>query len=123
MKKGKILICDDEIGVRESLNLILDNDYELSFAVDGEEALTKAKAEPVDLVILDIKMPKIDGIGVLKELRPTKPRLEVLILTGYQSVEIAKETVRYGAVGYITKPFETEQILNTVKEILEKKVG
>lgn len=115
--KPRILIADDEEGIRESLSLILGEDYELVFATDGEETLARIGDDGFKLVLLDIKMPKLDGLEVLKRLkgRPTAP---VLILTAYQSVELAKEAVKLGAVDYLPKPFERDQILNAVRGVL-----
>lgn len=116
MEKKRILVCDDEEGVRESLSLILGDDYSLSFATNGAETLTYLKNNNPDLVIMDIKMPIKNGLEVLKELRKDKPNLKVIIVTGYQSVETARETSKYGIADYITKPFEG----NTVKESVKK---
>ncbi|NQT45847.1 MAG: response regulator [Candidatus Omnitrophica bacterium] len=116
--KKRILICDDEEGIRESLNLILEDDYKISFANNGEEALEYLKKESTDLVILDIKMPKLDGLKTLKEIRKALPQQKVIIATGYQSIETATESSQLGAADYITKPFETEKILKTVSTII-----
>jgi len=117
MKKS-ILICDDEEGIRESFKLILEKDYELSFATDGSEALNAVKKNPVDLVIMDIKMPRMDGIETIRKLKHTTPDIKVLVTSGYKSVETAQEAVAAGAVDYIVKPFERAEILCTVKKIL-----
>lgn len=113
--KSRILIADDEEGIRESLSLILSDRYELEFACDGEETLKKLQNGKFDLVLLDIKMPKMDGLEVLKRLKQDGDvRTSVLILTAYQSVELAKEAVSLGAQNYLPKPFERDQILSAV---------
>lgn len=114
--KKSILICDDEEGVRESLNLILGNDYDLSFAANGNEALNFLKKHDVDLVIMDIKMPQKNGLETLKEIHHQKPNTKVIMVTGYQSIETARETSRYGIFDYITKPFESSTVKETVKK-------
>ena len=114
MPKARILIADDEEGIRESLNLILGEDYDLVFAEDGEQALAKLKADQIALAILDIKMPKLDGLEVLRQARKGGVRTPILMLTAYQSVELAKEAVKLGAQDYLAKPFEREQILKAV---------
>ena len=96
MQKKKILICDDEEGVRESLKLILEDDYDLSFATTGNEAIEKTKKELSDLVILDIKMPKMSGLETLKELKKISPNTKVIIASGYKSVEAANEAIKNG---------------------------
>ncbi len=118
MGRARILIADDEEGIRESLNLILGEEYDLLFADNGEETLAVIKREPCDLVLLDIKMPKLDGLEVLRRLKNTNHAPPVLILTAYQSVELAKEAVKLGAMDYLPKPFEREQILNAVRGVL-----
>jgi len=118
MAKKRILICDDEEGVRESLKLILEDDYALDFAENGIEAISKVKKNTFDLVILDIKMPKISGLEVLKELKKVSPLAKVMIASGYKSVEAASEAVKYGAVDYIVKPFDTSDVQNKVSAVI-----
>ncbi len=114
MAKARILIADDEEGIRESLSLILSDSYNLEFAQDGEETLAKIAKGGYDLVLLDIKMPKLDGLEVLRQLKSKQSTTRVLILTAYQSVELAREAVKLGAQNYLPKPFEREQILSAV---------
>ena len=114
MAKPRILIADDEEGIQESLTLILGDDYELEFASDGEEALAKLQRDRFAVVLLDIKMPKLDGLEVLRRLRG-QLLSPVIMLTAYQSVELAREAVRLGARDYLPKPFEREQMLTTVQ--------
>ena len=121
MSKMRILIADDEEGIRESLNLILSDDYELVFAKDGQETLAKLGQESVELVLLDIKMPKLDGLEVLKRLKGQGNETPVLVLTAYQSVELAQEAIKLGALDYLPKPFEREQILNAVRGVLTRR--
>lgn len=118
MAKQRILIADDEEGIRESLNLILGDAYDLVFAKDGEEALACLKSEPFELAIVDIKMPKLDGLEVLRRLKGTNSNPPILILTAYQSVELAREAIKLGARDYLPKPFEREQILKAVGGVL-----
>ena len=117
--KPRILVADDEEGVRESLNLVLSDDYEITFAMDGMDTLAKLGKERFDVVLLDIKMPKLDGLEVLKQLRGTSIHPPVLMLTAYQSVELAKEAVKLGALDYLPKPFERDQILAAVRGALQ----
>ena len=118
MAKNRILIADDEEGIRESLNLILGEHYDLDFAKNGEEALKKLRGGSFDLVLMDIKMPKLDGMEVLQLLKGTKITTPILILTAYQSVEIAKEAIKHGAMDYLPKPFERDHLLSTIRGIL-----
>ena len=120
MARARILIADDEEGIRESLNLILGEEYDLTFAKDGEETLARLSKEIFDLALLDIKMPKLDGMEVLKRVKSNGMKTPVVILTAYQSIELAKEAVRLGALDYLPKPFEREQILNAVRGALAR---
>jgi len=115
--RKKILICDDEEGIRESLNLILEKDYELVFAADGEQCLNNLRNDKnIGLLLLDIKMPKTTGLDILKEAKSISATLKVIIVTGYKSVETATEAAKLGAIDYIVKPFESKSILKKVKE-------
>ncbi len=119
-KKPTILICDDEEGIRESFKLILEDQYDLRFATHGLEAIEMLKSLNPSLMLLDIKMPKIHGLEVLKTIKQLKPNLPVIIVTGYQSVEMAQEALKLGAADYIPKPFESKQILKSVSAICNK---
>ena len=113
----KILICDDEEGVRESLNLILENDYNLDFASSGDQAIQKVSDNVYDGILLDIKMPVKDGLETLEEIRKIAPDVKVIIITGYQSVETASKAIKLGAMDYITKPFESEEVKEKVSKL------
>ena len=108
--KPTILICDDEEGIRESFKLILEDLYDLRFATNGLEALELLKSFTPSLMLLDIKMPKVHGMEILKRVKQLKPKLPVIIVTGYQSVEMAQEALKIGAADYIPKPFESAVI-------------
>ena len=117
-KKHTVLICDDEEGIRESFKLILADTYHLRFVNNGVQAIDLLKTFTPDVLLLDIKMPKINGIEVLKQIKKLKPKLPVIIVTGYQSVETAQEALKNGASDYIPKPFESKQILKAVAQVL-----
>ena len=115
----KVLIVDDEEGIRESLKLILSDHYDLVVTDSGEQALRLVEGDPaIGLVLMDIKMPKVSGLDVLKAMKAKRPNLNVIMVTGYKAVETAGEAARLGAVGYIVKPFESSEILDTVKRNL-----
>lgn len=118
-KTKKILIIDDEEGIRESLKLILDATYELVLTDSGGQALQVLDNDAdVGLVLLDIKMPKVNGLEVLKQIKDKRPDLNVIMVTGYKSVETASEASALGASGYIVKPFKSDEILKTVEKNL-----
>jgi DNA-binding NtrC family response regulator len=116
--KKQILACDDELGIIESYKLILSVEYDLTIAKDGMKALEEFKKKSFDLIILDIKLPKKDGIAVLKEMKKINPQANILVITGYQSVSVAEEALHLGANNYLTKPFEKDQLLKAVHKSL-----
>ena len=119
MSLPKILICDDEEGIRESLKLILSDDYNL-IIVDNAQAAVHAldNSKDIRIALLDIKMPKVSGLDLLKEIKTKHPKVKVIMVTGYRSVETAAEASKLGANGYIVKPFKAEEILQNVKQLL-----
>lgn len=117
--KHKILICDDELGIRESLKLILENEYEISGVTNGTDCLEYLKNNSVDLILMDIKMPKVSGLDILKQIKAVNPDIKVIMVTGYKSVETATEALQIGASDYIVKPFSSRDILEKVSKILE----
>ena len=117
-KKPTILICDDEEGIRESFKLILEDQYDLRFATNGLEAIEMLKSFTPALMLLDIKMPKMHGLEILKQIKEARPVLPIIIVTGYQSVEMAQEALKCGAIDYIPKPFESQEILKAVLNVL-----
>ena|SRR3989338_2715678 len=115
----QILICDDEEGIRESLKLILGDHYPLIITQDGASCLEAIQnSKDVGLILIDIKMPKRNGLDVIKEIKEKYPDLKIIVVTGYRSVETAAEAVRLGACGYIVKPFKAQEILATVKSTM-----
>ncbi len=118
MKKPSILICDDEPGVRESLKYILGDEYALAYAANGVEAVDYIKANDVDMAILDIKMPKLNGLEALQQIKQAKPNLPVLMLTGYEAIDVASQAMNLGANNYLTKPIHEEKVLAQVRALL-----
>jgi len=117
--KKRILICDDEEGIRESLKLILENDYDLVFSCSGKECLEKLERQKdIKLVLLDIKMPKQNGLEVTREIKRVRPDIKIIIVTGYASPEIAQEALVAGATDFIVKPFDSREILKKIKKFL-----
>ena len=118
MPKIQVLVCDDEEGVRESLKLILGGQCSLSFAVNGEEAVEHIKRNDPDLVIMDIKMPKMNGLEALSQIKKLKPKIRVMMITGYESDDVAAQAMRLGADDYVTKPFDRQKIQSKVQALL-----
>ena len=122
MLKEKILVVDDEKSMREFLEIMLrKEDYKVSLAPNGEEVLRLIERDIFDLVLLDIRMPKMDGIAVLKKIKALSPETVVIMITAYASAETAIKAMKEGAYDYITKPFKIEEIKLIIKNALEKK--
>jgi len=104
------LIVDDEAGVRESLRMILKEEYVATVAASGEEALEAIRAEPPSVVLLDILMPGLDGLEVLERMRSLAPHVPVIMLTATKTVKTAVKAMKLGAYDYVTKPFDVEEL-------------
>jgi len=115
----KILICEDEQDTQDSLKNILErNEYEAYSAFDGKEAIEKIKEVNPDLVILDIRMPKLNGLEVAGEIRKFDKNVKIIFITAFQSHELSKEAAKYDIIDYIVKPAAAEDILKVIKESL-----
>ena len=120
----KILIIEDEAAIRRVLSKILseENDsYQVEEAEDGVVGLEKIKNNDYDLVLCDIKMPKMDGVEVLEAVKKIKPEIPMVMISGHGDMETAINTMRLGAFDYISKPPDLNRLLNTVRNALDKK--
>ncbi|MEW6196881.1 MAG: sigma-54 dependent transcriptional regulator [Bacteroidota bacterium] len=119
---AKILIADDEKPIRDSLKMVLEEEgYSTDTAADGEEALKKIESENFDIVITDIKMPKLDGMQVLETASKTVPETFFIIMTAYASVKTAIDALRLGAYDYLIKPVEFDDVIIRIKRLLDYK--
>ncbi|MFV8270340.1 sigma-54-dependent transcriptional regulator [Flavobacterium sp. GT2N3] len=121
---SKILIIEDEAAIRRVLTKILteENDtYQVEEAEDGVAGFEKIKNNDYDLVLCDIKMPKMDGVEVLEAVKKIKPEIPMVIISGHGDMETAINTMRLGAFDYISKPPDLNRLLNTVRNALDKK--
>jgi DNA-binding NtrC family response regulator len=119
-KKATILVVDDENGIRESFKMILKDGYHVLLAETGEEALELYKNNPVDLILLDILLPDINGIELLERLKGMDPNTEIIMVTGVKEIQTAVKAIKLGAYQYIIKPFAVEDIINIIDRALEK---
>lgn len=120
--KGKILIVEDEKSMREVLKILLEGEnYDVIAASDGLEGLSYIGKDIFDLVITDMKMPKVDGFEVLKKTKELSPDTLVLMITAFGTTETAVEALKLGAYDYINKPFNIDEIRLIVKKAIEKK--
>jgi two-component system nitrogen regulation response regulator NtrX len=121
---SKILIIEDEPAIRRVLTKILseENDrYQVEEAEDGLQGMEKIKNIDFDLILCDIKMPKMDGVEVLEATKKIKPEIPIVMISGHGDMETAINTMRMGAFDYISKPPDLNRLLNTVRNALDKK--
>jgi len=121
VEKDKVLIIDDELAPRESLRMVLKDKFDVFTAPGAPEGMMLMDENPVDLVVLDIRMPGMDGITALKRIKERYPEIEVILLTAYASLESARDAIRLGAFDYLMKPFDKDDLINVVENGLEKK--
>ncbi|MFH1266796.1 MAG: response regulator [Planctomycetota bacterium] len=116
---AKILVVDDEaIMCRSCLRVLGEDGYDVSIAQTGEEALRKIESDCYDVAILDLRIPGSGGLTVLRAIRKASPETEVVVITGYPSVENAKESIRLGAFDFVTKPFVPQTLRTVVSQVL-----
>lgn len=117
----EIMVVDDDEDLRENLAEVLSgHDFTVTTAAGGEEALELLEQRPFDLILLDLVMPAMGGMEVLRRIREKTPRLPVIIFSAFATVENAVEAMRQGAQDYITKPFRLESLLASVRRTLEE---
>jgi len=119
---GRIIVVDDEPGMREFLEIMLQKDgYSVVTAGDGRQAEEKINSQMFDLAIIDVQMPTMDGLDLLKKINEKAPDTTVIMITAFASHESAIEAMKHGAYDYITKPFKIDEIKLVIKKALEKK--
>ena len=122
MKPYKILIVDDELSVRTSLKeWFLEEGFTVETAESGEDALNKMHTGPYDLILLDIKMPGMDGITLQKKIKEIDEDAIIIIMTAYASVDTAVEALKLGAFDYVTKPFDPDDLSQLIRNALKQK--
>jgi putative nucleotidyltransferase with HDIG domain len=121
MIKETVLVIDDEIAPRESLRMVLKDRYDVSTANDAQEGLTILSQNNVDLVVLDIMMPGMNGVEALQKIKSEYPETVVILLTAYASLGTAKSAIRFGAFDYLTKPFDKDEVIKIIEKGLDKK--
>ena len=116
-----ILVVDDEVNIVESFKQLLKDNYKVLTATSGEEALEKVEKENLDIVLLDIRMPGMDGIEVLRRIEEMKENVDVIMVTAVNTMKTAIEAMKLGAYDYITKPFEVDEVVVSINKALEKR--
>src|SRR5436305_7057831 len=121
MARPVVLVVDDDAGVRESFRLTLEDHYDVVDVPDGLRALDAVRASQVDLVLLDIRLPEMDGIEVLERIKAIDEGVEVVLVTAVRTVRTAVAAMKLGAFDYLTKPFEEDELLAVIARALEKR--
>lgn len=117
-----ILVMEDEFSIAKGLQMVLKEEgYDVDLAMTGQSALDKSSEEIFDVLIADLKLPDIDGMKVIKQVKGYSPETEAIIITGYPSVSSAVESVKIGVYDYLRKPFTDDDIKKVVKGALKKK--
>jgi len=117
VEKCRVLLVDDERDFLEVLTRRLGKrDVNVEGVSSGEEALQYLQAKPIDVAVLDVKMPGMDGLTALREIKKLNPLIEVIMLTGHASLEVALEGMRSGAFDYLMKPAEIDELLYKIQD-------
>ncbi|HAL56488.1 MAG TPA: hypothetical protein DCP63_08435 [Bacteroidetes bacterium] len=118
-QKNRILVVDDEDALRTVLSSELEGEgYKVASAADGAEAISILKNQAFDLILLDIKMPNVDGFEVLRFVKETHPETKVIMLTGFADLKNAIESKKLGAEDFVSKPYDLVDLLTTVERVL-----
>src|SRR5256885_1123373 len=121
MPKSRILVIDDEAGIRDSLRMTLEYEgYDFLGAATGQEGLALVERETPDLVLLDVKMPGMDGLEVLDRLRAMNDAVPVVVISGHGTISTAVEATKKGAFDFVEKPFATERVLVILRNALDQ---
>ena len=119
--KSRVLVIDDEAAIRDSLRMILEyEDYQFVGAASGQEGLDVVRRERPDIVLLDIKMPGMDGMEVLRKLRAVDEGLPVVMISGHGNTATAVEAIRSGAIDFLDKPLSSERVIVTLRNVLRQ---
>ena len=121
MELHKILVVDDEESVRSMISVLLQKEgYQVSSAQDGEEALSMIGEQAFDLILSDIRMPRLDGLGLLDRVQALYPDITVIMMSAFGTVDLAVEAMKRGAYDYISKPFKPDEILLALRKAQER---
>lgn len=120
-ENARILVIDDDENIRKVLvEILADEGYNVDSVGTGKEALKKTKDEFYNVALIDVRLPDIEGIELLKKFRPTSPKMRKIIITGYPTLQNAVQAVNGGADAYIMKPFDVGKVLKVIQEQLIK---
>ena len=120
-ERASLLIVDDEKGPAESLRMIFKPAYNVFVANGGQQALDIARSAPIDVVTLDLRMPQMSGVEVMERIKALDPHIEVIIVTGYSSIDTAVTALRHGVFDYVSKPFDVSEIRELVSRAVRRR--
>ena len=120
MDKKTVLVVDDEEIIRDFLFEVLNDDFNVSTASDGDEAIDKLKEQSYDLVITDLKMPRVSGDEVVRFAIQSDPDAKVIVITGYSSLYSVSKSANHGASAFLSKPFSIKELMQTVSDCMGK---
>ncbi len=113
----KVLIVDDQFGIRVLLTEVLQKDgYEMFQAANGKEALDIQAMEDISIVLLDMKIPGMDGVEILKQLKQRQPSIKVIMMTAYGELKMVNEALENGAISYMAKPFDISDVRQAIRK-------
>ncbi len=119
--KRKVLVVDDEDALRTVLGSeLVSEGYEVGTAADGDDAITEFQKKPYDLVLLDIKMPRMNGFEVLRFIKDKNPKTKVIMLTGFADLKNAIESKKLGAEDFVSKPYDLVDLLTTIERVMSE---
>src|SRR5262245_46985787 len=116
-----VLVVDDDAGVREGLRFALDAEFDVVVATHGRAAIGAVRTQRVDLVLLDILMPEVDGLEILQELKGLGPDLPVIMMTAGRTVRTTVAAMKLGAADYVTKPFQEDELIAAIRQAIEQR--
>ncbi len=124
MKPLDILVIDDEMVIGDACRLVLsEGGYAVTHCLTGEDGLREIKRSAYDLILLDMKLPDIDGTRVLKYIREKKVTARVIVMTGYSTLSNAVEAMKLGAADYLSKPFSEDELLQVIRQVFAEQEG
>ncbi len=121
-RRGTLLIVDDEDGPLQSLRVVFEGEYDLFTSEDGPTAIKLAQESDIDVVLTDIRMPGMSGIEVLERLKISKPDIEVIVMTAFETTDTKKQALRLRAFDYINKPFDMATIRSVVSKAMQRRM-
>lgn len=122
-KRNSILVVDDLLEIRKLISLILKDKYAVATVSGAEKAFGYLASNPVDVVLLDINMPKMDGITALEEMKKRHPEIKVIMISADATIDKVRQVMRLGAYGFLMKPFDHDELVKIVNEALSNNVS